>query len=70
MLLSCSSEKTVLPMTLISRTKTRRAGSGSPLGASGAGGKSVPAGGVGGFNSCGSDGGSPERPVGSGRRGG
>src|SRR5690348_2359066 len=66
---NCSSEKTVLPITLISRTKTRKAGNGSPLGASGAGGKSVPGEGVGCFSSSGRDGASPERPVGSGRRG-
>jgi hypothetical protein len=64
-LASSSAVKTVLPVTLISRTNTRKVGSGFVSGGIGAGGKSIPGGGMGGSNFSGSVGGSPERPVGS-----
>ena len=49
----------MLPLILISRTKTRTDGRGSPFGACGTGGKSVPGLGNGGRNCSGSVGGSP-----------
>jgi hypothetical protein len=66
-LASSSAEKTVLPITLISRTKTRKDGNGPVSGGIGAEGSSVPGGGVGASNCFGRGGGSPERPVGSTR---
>src|SRR4029077_37964 len=68
-LASSSAEKTVLPVTLISRTNTRKVGNGAVSGGIGAGGSNVPGGGVGASNCFGSVGGSPERPVGSTRDG-